>query len=232
MPTDVNAPSLTGALVNSSRDGTPAGPGGRLGKDEFLRLLTTQLRYQDPLDPMDGKDMASDLAQFSGLEQLLGINEQLAAQQGQYDALVVAMQNGIALNTIGKTVVVEGDKVMLAKNDKGEMEGRITTDITTRGKATLKLYDKSGKEVGSRSLGYVSAGRQEFDVALAAAKITTEGGYAYKVTVTDATTGKELPQKTYTVGKIDGMTYGDDGKARLLMGPFTIDYEAIIRILS
>lgn len=232
METIVNAGSLTGAVLNGTRSAGNPSPGGNLGKNEFLKLLTAQLRYQDPLDPMQGKDMAADLAQFSGLEQLLNINEQLEAQQGNYDTLATAMKNTVAMNTIGKTVVVEGDKVVLAKDPQGALEGKITTDITSSGNATLRLYDKSGKEVGSRSLGYVTTGRQTFDVGTAAANAATEGGYAYKVTVTDAASGKDVPQKTYTVGKIDGMIYGEDGKAHLLMGPFTIDLDAIVQILA
>lgn len=231
MPNDISSPSLAGAIMNPTRNGATVGPGGKMGKDEFLRLLTTQLRYQDPLDPMDGKDMAADLAQFSGLEQLLNINEQLEAQQGQYDTLVTAMNNSVAMNTIGKTVMVNGDKVILTKDATGVVGGTVTADITTSGNAKLTLYDKSGKEVGSRSLGYLGTGRQEFDVE-DAAKSATAGAYSFKITVTDAASGKDVPQKTYTVGKIDGMTYDQDGVAHLMMGPFTIDLDTIVQILG
>ncbi len=141
--TSVNSASLAGSLLDSTRNASNTGPGGKMGKDEFLRLLTTQLRYQDPLDPMDGKDMAADLAQFSGLEQLLNINDKLEAQKGQSDALATAITNGQAMGMIGKTVVVESDKVLLSKDAKGVVGGQVTADITTSGNATLTLYDGS-----------------------------------------------------------------------------------------
>lgn len=229
MATAVSSPSLAGTLLNK---GGVAQPGGKMGKDEFLKLLTTQLRYQDPMDPMDGKDMASDLAQFSGLEQLLNINEQLTAQQGQFDALALAMGNSMAMNTIGKTVVIGGDKVILKQDPTTKaLEARVTANITTSGNATLRLYDKSGKEVGSRSLGYLGIGRQDFDIGDAAKGLSAEGAYAFKISVTD-NSGKDVPQATYTVGKIDGISYGSDGKAALMMGPLTIDFGAIVEILS
>ena len=49
-----------------------------MGKDDFLQLLVTQLGNQDPLNPMDGKDFAAQLAQFSSVEQLMNIGDVLA----------------------------------------------------------------------------------------------------------------------------------------------------------
>jgi len=53
------------------------GAGGKMGKDEFLKLLVAQMRHQDPLDPMDGQQMAAQLAQFSSVEQLVTANDRL-----------------------------------------------------------------------------------------------------------------------------------------------------------
>lgn len=51
--------------------------GGSMGKDEFVKLLVAQMSNQDPLNPMDGKDLAVQLAQFSNVEQLLNINTKM-----------------------------------------------------------------------------------------------------------------------------------------------------------
>jgi len=46
-----------------------------LGKDDFLLLLTTQLKYQDPLNPTTNEDFVAQLAQFSALEQMQNVSE-------------------------------------------------------------------------------------------------------------------------------------------------------------
>ena len=209
-----------------------AAPGGKMGKDEFLKLLTVQMRYQDPMDPMDGKQMAADLAQFSGLEQLLNINTKLEAQQGQYDALAHAVSTNVAMGAIGRNVVVDTDKVYLTANAQGAYDGKVMADITTSGVAKLTLIDKSGKEVGSRPLGYIGIGAQQaFDVGSAASGVNADGVYQVRIDVADSS-GKDVPQKTHAVGKIDGLTYGQDGSTVLTMGPLQIAYGAIIKILA
>jgi len=55
---------------NGQESALGAGLEGILGKDAFLRLLTTQLRYQNPLDPVSDQDFLAQMAQFSALEQM------------------------------------------------------------------------------------------------------------------------------------------------------------------
>jgi len=54
---------------------------GKLGKQDFLKLLVTQMRYQDPLDPMKDSDFVAQTAQFSSVEQLTSLNSSIASLQ-------------------------------------------------------------------------------------------------------------------------------------------------------
>lgn len=207
-----------------------AGPGGKLGKDEFLHLLTTQLRYQDPLNPMDGHQLAADLAQFSGLEQLLGINDALMEQSSKQDVMLSAINNSVALSTIGKTVEAAGDQVVVADDGTGTLNGKIVADISNEGSALLELLDDSGRVVGTVSLGHLKpAAGQEFSVADAAIGLTA-GTYHARITVTDGA-GAKIPQATFFRGRIDGLSYSPTG-AVLTSGQVSVPIGSVRRIIG
>ncbi len=85
-------------VVQSTNDGV-------LGRDDFLKLLVTQLRHQDPLNPMDATAFASQLAEFSGLEQLIQVNKSLELQ-AQGDLMTqVALRTSLAAGLIGLEVL-------------------------------------------------------------------------------------------------------------------------------
>lgn len=107
--------------------------GKALGKDEFLKLFTNQLRYQDPLKPMESTDFTAQLAQFSNLEQLFNLNTGM----GQLLAYQSSLNNGMVAGFIGKTVVtVDGVK------------GVVTGISFDNGKTFLRLDNGQAVTIG------------------------------------------------------------------------------------
>jgi flagellar basal-body rod modification protein FlgD len=70
-------PLNTSMTTRSSETSNALNNSGAPGRDEFLRLLATQLQYQDPLNPLQNSEFVAQLAQFSSLEQLIQIKESL-----------------------------------------------------------------------------------------------------------------------------------------------------------
>ena len=77
-PTAAAADATSTGSSSSSTSSTPFGANG-LGENAFLNLLVTQLQHQDPLQPQDNTEFLTQLAQFSSLEQLQGIQGDLGS---------------------------------------------------------------------------------------------------------------------------------------------------------
>jgi len=123
--------------TSSSTGGTAqqlTNAGQTLGKDDFLKLLVTQLQHQDPMNPMDDKDFMGQMAQFSSLEQItnlvtatetMGFSSQVTQSvslighqvgftredgtTGQGTATSVAIEDGKILITVGSEQVAPGN---------------------------------------------------------------------------------------------------------------------------
>ncbi|WP_282095726.1 flagellar hook capping FlgD N-terminal domain-containing protein [Epibacterium ulvae] len=88
MTTPVTSPTgaTSAATSSGSSSGLPVSSGISADFETFLKMLTTQAKYQDPLEPLDNAEYASQLAQFSQVEQQVQTNELLTALQNQASA--------------------------------------------------------------------------------------------------------------------------------------------------
>jgi flagellar basal-body rod modification protein FlgD len=199
-----------------------------MGKDEFMKLLIAQLQNQDPTNPMDGSQMAAQLAQFSSLEQLQNINTTLTDQSTGSGALLGAVQSTAAINTLGHTVVAVGNEVQIGGANGSTS---VTADIGAATRSTtLHIYDSTGKEVGTSDLGAVAAGtKQTFDIS-GATKGLAAGTYTYAIDATDAA-GTAVTVQTYMSGRVDGVSSGAKGIV-LNAGGLTIPYSSVVQVTN
>lgn len=221
----IDATSAGAAAGNgySPAAGALRGPGGALGKNEFLQLLVAQLRHQDPLNPADGQEFAAQLAQFSSVEQLMQINDTLAGQGSGNNALLGAMNANAALTTIGRTVVAVGDFLVA----DGTRPAEATFEVGgSGGDATLTVTDDAGNVIATRALGRTVAGRHT--VAFEGDNALPAGEYRYSVSVRDDS-GESVPVQTYTTARISGVSTGANG-VTLTSGTLAIPFGSILEV--
>ncbi|MCS5689941.1 MAG: flagellar hook assembly protein FlgD, partial [Acidimicrobiales bacterium] len=115
----------------------------QLGKDDFLKLLTVQLRYQDPLNPMENTEFVAQMAQFSSLEQLQNMNQTMERSQAAEAELQAAFKNNLGTSLVGKAVEVPTQEVAY--------DGEITEVAYRLGpqarSASLQILDARGQMV-------------------------------------------------------------------------------------
>jgi flagellar basal-body rod modification protein FlgD len=170
-----------------------------LGKEDFLRLLTVQLRAQNPLNPMDSTAFTAQLAQFSSLEQLTNINGQLTNMISSQTSL----QNTMAVGLIGKRVKVAGNTVQL--NGQADLRYSLPGDAS---KVTISIYDATGSLVQQKNLAGQTAGEHNilWDGKDKDGFTRSAGQYLFAVDAVDGN-GQVLSATTLSTGTVTGVGF-------------------------
>jgi flagellar basal-body rod modification protein FlgD len=140
-----------------------SGPGGSLSStagstlagnfQTFLSLLTTQLKNQNPLDPLDTNQFTQQLVQFAGVEQQLRTNDQLATLL----TLQQTAQSTQALTFVGKTAVVDGSTTLLSQSKAGW-----ELSVPTNANVDISITNSTGQTVFSGSYAVNAGSNQAF----------------------------------------------------------------------
>jgi flagellar basal-body rod modification protein FlgD len=173
----------------------------KLDKDDYLNLMVTQLKYQDPTKPMENHEMATQLAQFNTVEQLMNVNKSLTdmankSAQGNIDKLTPYL---------GKLVEVSGSKLKVGADQKVS-QGSIEL-AAPAGSVSVLIKDSSGTVVRTLGLGEKDMGRHkiEWDGKTDGGISAKPGEYNFEVTASSID-GKEMKAKTSFVTKVEAIT--------------------------
>ena len=140
--------SLSSAATTAASSSTSKSSIDQAG---FLKLLTTQLKTQDPTEPVDNAQMAAQMAQFSSVAGITEMNTSLKSMATD----LAASRFGDASGWIGRAALVSSNTAAALSN--GAYAGQITLPSDAKD-VTISLVDSSGQSVYSQDLGAKSAG--------------------------------------------------------------------------
>ncbi|MAE69532.1 MAG: flagellar hook capping protein [Gemmatimonadetes bacterium] len=180
------------------------------GKDEFLKLLVTQLSHQDPLSPMDNTAFVAQLAEFSALEQMTLVNENIEAQQ----SLIQGNTNSLTTSFIGKEVLAYGNAI---DRDTSSETHDLTFELQSDADVTITITDSAGSTVRTIEESAMSTGRNtiEWDGKDGYGNDLAAGDYTFTVSAT-SDTGELVQTQTFTSGTVTGVRFGGGGSVLLL----------------
>lgn len=180
-----------------------------LGQQDFLKLLITQMSYQDPMDPQDPGDFVSQMAQFGTVDGVNRLNDSFSQMNTQ-------LQSNQALHAsamVGRKVHVQSNAGVL-DNQQG-LHGSINLAEPATN-LTVSFKNSQGETVKQLSLGAKSAGMVDFTWN----GIDHEGkalpGGKYSMTAEANVAGKKMALPTNAVSNVDSVTLGQGGQGIML----------------
>ncbi|MCB0339029.1 MAG: hypothetical protein KDD53_05475 [Bdellovibrionales bacterium] len=167
-----------------------------VNKDEFLQLLVTQLQNQDPLDPMQNEEFAVQLAQFSSLEQLVNINNNLEGASG-------IESFGSLVSYLGHEVTLSTSDISVSEGDGGSVKVNLAADAAN---VSLDILNSEGAVVSQVNLGAMSAGKHSVDLKDLP---VNDGEYSLAINAVN-TGGFNLSASVNKSGVVSGFVPGPD----------------------
>ena len=211
-----------GGIYQSTLEGLRSqGIRKELDKNAFLLLMLTELQHQDPLEPLENKDLIAQLSQLTALEQIMNmskaVQEFVEAQQMVNPAQLASL--------IGKYVVMRSNEISV-QNEEAES---IVFNLDESAHVVIRIYDENDNLIREEDLGIVEEGMHAWvwDARNNDGIPVPDGTYKYKVVRVDGTNEEEIGGLE---GGIVEAVQIKDGKAYVLVNGNLYPIDSIIEI--
>ncbi|MFN4224217.1 MAG: flagellar hook assembly protein FlgD [Fervidobacterium nodosum] len=193
-----------------------------LDKEAFLKLLITQLKSQDPLEPMKDRDFIAQMSQLSSLEQVMNMSKSVQS----FVDTAAQLYRTQAVSMIGKTAVVKTNVINV---ENGVPESKVF-NLDSPANIVIKIFDSNGKLIKEEKIGQVEAGMQLFawDGKDENGTKVKDGRYTFKILKTTPDGGyEEIP--SIESGIVSGVQF-DGNKINVIVSNKIYDISEISEI--
>ncbi|MBJ94592.1 MAG: hypothetical protein CMP23_08970 [Rickettsiales bacterium] len=216
-PINYRPPVETGA--------TAAAAESSLGEEDFLSLMMTQMKHQDPLSPMDTNQFMDQITQMNTVKQLMSANETL----NQLAVGISSINNESAVNLVGHEVVAHGDSFA---HESGSNEDLVFKLAGEAQEVVVTVLDESGSVVDTMEMGELGAGEHQvtWNGRHSNGARAPQGNYRYSVSAVDEN-GQEVAAATFVTGLVDELRFVN-GQPMLFIDGQEVGLGAILRVLN
>ncbi len=214
---------VTNNTTATNLSNAPAGtnPKSVLGKDDFLKLLLVQLKYQDPTEPMDSDKILSQTSQLAALEASTNTNKAL-------EDLTASLGNSLQFSTIsaiGKIADTGSNAIVVEEGKTTEYQLYFASDVSS---GTISIMDVNGNTIDTMALNGSDKGVHNFTWdAKVNGEPVEEGLYYVTASYSDAS-GKSYETRVGTY-PIESVRF-EDGEALVKLGSSYIPMDSIKEI--
>jgi len=182
----------------------------KLDKDDFLKIMINQMKYQDPTKPFDAEKMATEMSQITSMEQLQNMNKTLTVMTTNQTPMQRLQMTGM----IGKTVTLDRNRFPHTEGQNSTVSFTLPEDAV---KTKVTLMGDGGDPVFTKDLGIQDAGNISFtwDGIRTSGLPAKSGNYTIRVDAENAQ-GKIIATKTQSQARIIGVAFDGQDPAFII----------------
>ena len=172
-----------------------------LGKDDFLKIMITQMRNQDPTNPFKAEQMATEMAQFTSVEQLQNVNQNLNKMANQNRPL----EQMAMTNMIGKIVTIDRERFPHLEGESEFLSFKLSKNAAD---VKVAIISEAGETVLEKGLGSQKSGDVSYtwDGIKSNSLLAKGGSFLFRVTAKDEQ-GRTIETNPKVQAKVIGISF-------------------------
>lgn len=196
------------AASSTGTTGAASGTQNSMGENDFLQLLVAQMKNQDPMNPLNSTQFASQLAQFNSVEQLINLNSGVQTLSNSQNSMSTALTNTLAASIAGKSVKAISDAIYHNTGKSTDINYELSGPASD---VNITIQDANGNTVRSVNLSNMGSGDNTWtwDGKDNSGHSVPEG--QYKVVIKASNGSSSVQVNPFIEGTADKVIYSGNG---------------------